>query len=130
MEKSKTSCLKRQEVSLSKNLETSSQTLLPFLKERKRKNFSRKLRFLKNIDFIRKNVSFSNKVFCPTFFKKVGRVLNVQWDVRLEPTGVKRRLGNTQGFNFIDKLNLEDFFFKVLIFLIIYQYLLFHLPDK
>jgi len=33
--------------------------------------FKWELRFLKNIDFIRKNTSFSSKVFCQIFLKKV-----------------------------------------------------------
>ncbi len=39
-----------------KNIETLSQTLLPFLKERKGKSFKRKLRFIKYINFIMKHV--------------------------------------------------------------------------
>ena len=67
--------------------------------------FNRKLRFIKNINLIMKNASFSVKFFVKLFKGKVCRVLDeYPVDIRPAPTGAKRRLYRVHKKNFIDKL--------------------------
>ena len=61
--------------------------------------------FFKKIDFIRKNVSFSNKVFCPTFFQKSWQGAECPADIRFAPTEAKRRLDRVHKKNLIYQLS-------------------------